>query len=93
MKSNSIKKLEEEKSSLFIEQRTLRFILNEIPFKIKTSCREGFENQKSILIREYWIPLLFGEKFISDVVNNYVGLVNDIIKLQNKTGVFLVERL
>lgn len=85
---NSIKQLEEEKSSVFIEQRTINFIINESKYKIKTTCKEKFENQKSILMREYSIPLLFGEKFISEIVVQYFQLVREVIFLQ-KSKVYL----
>jgi hypothetical protein len=89
---NSIKQLEEEKSSVFIKEKTINFIVRESKYKIKTTCQESFENQKSILIRKYTIPLLFGEKFISEIVNNYIKLVREVIYLQ-KSPVYLKSRV
>ena len=79
---NSVIQLEKEKSLEFIQGQTLNFIINEANYKIQTSTREIFENQQSYLIREYFIPILFSEKFISEIITDYIRLIKEIIIFQ-----------
>lgn len=80
---NSVKHLEREKGALFIETQTLNFIINELKYKIKTRKKEIFEGQKVFLVREYFIPILYGEKFISEVIFDYVALIQHVIEIQH----------
>lgn len=81
---NSVLQLEREKGSLFIERQTLSFIIQEAKYKIKTETTEILENHKAFLIRKYSIPILFGTKFISEIIVDYVKLVQGVILLQQR---------
>jgi hypothetical protein len=83
---NSVTKLEKEKGAEYIQQKTLSFIINESNYKIRTNTKEIFENQQTILIREYFIPILFSEKFISEIIFDYVKLINEIITFQKSSA-------